>query len=59
MGCIIKQIKILLKIKNMQKNYNDTLNFEESDSFELPDFSITFLGETKVEKEKYVNEFFI
>ena len=43
----------------MRKDYGDMLNFEESDSFDLPDFSITFLGETKVKKEDYVNEFFV
>lgn len=43
----------------MKKNYNDSLHFEESPAFELPDFSIRLLGETKIENEKYVEGFFI
>ena len=43
----------------MKKNYGDILNFEEIDSFELPDFTITFLGETKVENAHYVNKYFV
>lgn len=43
----------------MEKNYGDILNFKEADSFELPDFIIIFLGETKVEKDNYVNKYFV
>lgn len=43
----------------MKKNYGDILNFKEADSFELPDFTITFLGETKVENAHYVNKYFV
>ncbi|MBU1118865.1 hypothetical protein KKH43_03220 [Patescibacteria group bacterium] len=32
----------------MQKNYSERLDFQESDSFNLPDFTITYLGRYKV-----------
>jgi hypothetical protein len=35
----------------MKKKYGEILDFQQSNSFELPDFSITFLGETKVKDE--------
>jgi len=43
----------------MKKNYGNILNFQEADSFELSDFTISFLGETKVEKDNYVNKYFV
>lgn len=43
----------------MNKNYGEILNFQESKSIDLPDFTITFLGETKREKEGFVNGFFV
>jgi len=32
----------------MQKNYGEELDFQKSDSYDLPDFTITYLGRYKV-----------
>ena len=42
----------------MQKQYGDFLDFKESASFELPDFTITFLGQSAVEKPQYAGRVF-